>query len=214
MTGEGRVPEELRGYEYLTSLEKYLAAGVRLGTRMSNKYLERRGFIYSVRPDGLRVFDLKHIDDRIRVAARMISRYDPGKVVAHTTRPYGYRPIEMFCKYVGCIAVPGRFVPGTFTNPYLDHYIEADLLIVADPRVDGQAVREAAITGMPVIALVDTDTPHEYVDLIIPCNNKGRKSLALVFWLLALQTLRERGTIGPQEELPVPYEEFEARTVL
>jgi len=67
--------------EFLVPIERYMAAGVRLGTRMSNKYLEKRGFIFSVRHDGLRIFDLRKIDERIRIAAKMIARYDPPKVV-------------------------------------------------------------------------------------------------------------------------------------
>jgi len=207
------VAEEVKGVELLVALEKYLSAGVRLGTKMSNAYLEGRGFIYAVRPDGLRILDLTKIDERIRVAARMISRYDPDKVVAHTTKPYGFKPVELFCKFVGCRAITGRFIPGTFTNPYLNSYIEAELLIVVDPRTDRQAIVEASEVGIPVIGLVDTDSPHEFIDLIIPCNNKGRKSLALIFWLLARQVLRERGQLKPGEELPVPPEEFEAKLV-
>ncbi len=120
----------------------------------------------------------------------------------------------MFCKFVRCRAITGRFIPGTFTNPNLNHYIEADLLISTDPKADAQAIEEAATMGIPVIALVDTDTPISYVDLIIPCNNKGRRSLALVYWLLARQVLRIRGELKENEDLPVPPEEFEVKVSL
>lgn len=206
-SGIAPVPEG----EFLVPIEKYMAAGVRLGTRMSNKYLEKRGFIFGVRHDGLRIFDLRKIDERIRIAARMIARYEPSKVVVVSSKPYGWRPVQMFCKLTGCIPITGRFIPGTFTNPRASYYIEAELVMVTDPKVDVQPITEAAALGIPVIALIDTDSPIHYVDLIIPCNNKGRRSLALIYWLLAKQVLIERGTLKPGEELPVPPEEFEAK---
>jgi len=205
--GVAPVPEG----EFLVPIEKYMFAGVRLGTRVSNAYLEKRGFIFSVRHDGLRIFDIRKIDERIRVAAKMIARYDPSKVVVVSAKPYGWRPVEMFCKFTGCRAITGRFIPGTFTNPRASYYIEAELLVATDPKVDTQAITEAAQLGIPIIALVDTDTPHHYVDLIIPCNNKGRRSLALIYWLLAKLVLIERGVLKPGEDLPVPPEEFETK---
>lgn len=189
-------------------VERYMAAAVRLGAKVSNDYLQKRGFIFAVRPDGLRIFNLKRIDERIRIAARMIARYPPNRVLAHSTKPYASRPIQMFCKFVGCIAVTGRLIPGTLTNPNLPTHMDVDLLIVADPKTDAQAVNEAAIMGIPVIALVDTDSDISYIDLAIPCNNKGRNSLAMVFWLLARQVLRERGELKPDQDLPVSWEEF------
>jgi small subunit ribosomal protein S2 len=205
--------ESGESYEYLVPLERYLSSGIRLGTKMSNKYLEKRGFIYAVRPDGLRIFDIRKIDERLRIAAKFIARYSPDRILVHTTRPYGFKPIEMFCKYVGCKYIAGRFTPGILTNPYLPEYMEIDLLVVVDPKLDSQAVREAAIMGIPVVALVDTDTPHDFIDLMIPCNNKGRRSLARIFWILARQVLRERGELKPDQDLPVPPEEFETKLV-
>ncbi len=118
----------------------------------------------------------------------------------------------MFCKFVRCRAITGRFIPGTFTNPNLNHYIEADLLISTDPKADVQAIEEAATMGIPVIALMDTDTPISYVDLIIPCNNKGRRSLALIYWLLARQVLRVRGgELKENEDLPCHLRSLRSR---
>jgi len=46
---------------------------------------------------------------------------------------------------------------------------------------------------------------------MIPCNNKGRGSLALIFWLLTRQVLRERGEIPPTGDLPVSPDDFKAK---
>ena len=203
--------EKPEGQDLLVPLETYLAAGVRIGTHIKTKVMER--FIYGVRPDGLYVINVRLLDERIRIAAKMIARYDPNTIVAVSARQYGYQPVKAFCSFTGAIPIVGRFVPGTFTNPSLPNYLEPSLLLVSDPRADSQAIDEAAEVGIPVIALCDTDNFCEYVDLIIPVNNKGRRSLALVYWLLARQVLRERGELGPDEDLPVPVEHFETKIV-
>ncbi|MCD6096662.1 MAG: 30S ribosomal protein S2 [Thermoprotei archaeon] len=203
--------EKPEGQDLLVPLETYLAAGVRIGTHIKTKVMER--FIYGVRPDGLYVINVRLLDERIRIAAKMIARYDPNTIVAVSARQYGYQPVKAFCSFTGAIPIVGRFVPGTFTNPSLPNYLEPSLLLASDPRADSQAIDEAAEVGIPVIALCDTDNFCEYVDLIIPVNNKGRRSLALVYWLLARQVLRERGELGPDEDLPVPVEHFETKIV-
>ncbi len=195
--------------ELLIPLEMYLTAGVRIGTKMKSKFMEP--YIYAARPDGLYLLDVKKTDERIRIAARFIARYEPNRVVAVSGRQYGFRPVRKFCGLVGCKPILGRVLPGTFTNPALAHYTEADLLIVTDPRVDEQAIIEAGKMGIPVVALCDSDSPITNVDLIIPTNNRGRKALALVYWLLAREVLRARGDLPPNGELPIPLSDFEAK---
>ncbi|RLG73617.1 MAG: 30S ribosomal protein S2 [Thermoprotei archaeon] len=197
--------------EFLVPLEVYLAAGVHIGTHIGTKHMMK--FVYKIRPDGLHILDVRQTDERLRIAAKFIARYDPSKIVAVSVRQYGHKPVQKFCSFVRCKAITGRILPGTFTNPQLEHYIEPELLIVTDPRSDSQALREAAKVGIPVVAFCDSDNKTDYVELIIPANNKGRKALALLYWLLARQVLRERGDIPPDGELPVPVEEFETKIV-
>ena len=197
--------------EFLVPLEVYLAAGVHIGTHIGTKHMMK--FVYKIRPDGLHILDVRQTDERLRIAAKFIARYDSSKIVAVSVRQYGHKPVQKFCSFVRCKAITGRILPGTFTNPQLEHYIEPELLIVTDPRSDSQALREAAKVGIPVVAFCDSDNKTDYVELIIPANNKGRKALALLYWLLARQVLRERGDIPPDGELPVPVEEFETKIV-
>jgi len=198
-----------RDIELLIPLEQYLAAGMHIGTHMCTKFMEK--FVYRVRNDGLYILDIRKIDERIRVAAKFLARYDPSKIAVVSVRQYGQKPAQKFCKYIGCRAFTGRFLPGTFTNPSLKQYFEPEIVLITDPRADSQALKEAAEIGIPVIALTDTDNRTEYIDLIVPANNKGRKSLALIYWLLARQVLRERGLLSPDGDLPEPPSEFETK---
>lgn len=202
------VQEEI---QLLVSIETYLMAGVHIGTHIGTKDVSK--FVYRVRSDGLYVLDVRKTDERLRVAAKFIARYEPEKVLAVSVRQYGQRPVEKFASLTRAKAVTGRITPGLLTNPRLEVYIEPEVLIVTDPRADSQAVSEAAVVGIPVVAFCDTDSRTENIDLVIPANNKGRKSLALLYWLLTREVLRERGELGRDQELPVPVEEFEAKVL-
>ena len=191
-------------YEYLIPPDEYLAAGVHIGTQIRTGDMKR--FIYKVRPDGLYALDIKKLDERIRIAGKFLARFDPAKILAVSARQYGQKPVMMFAKAVGCDYVIGRFIPGTLTNPMLKEYREPDVVIVTDPAIDRQAVEEATRVGIPVVALCDTNNSTANVDLVIPTNNKGRKALALVYWLLAKEVLKNRGV----EEFPYSSSDFEA----
>ncbi len=198
--GENMMREE---YEYLVTPDEYLAAGVHIGTQVKTGDMKR--FIFKVRQDGLYILDIRQLDERIRIAAKFLSRFEPAKILLVAARQYAFKPIQMFSKVVGSDYVIGRFIPGTLTNPMLKEYREPDVVFVNDPTIDRQAVTEATIVGIPVVALCDTNNSAADIDLIIPTNNKGRKALALVYWLLAREILKIRG-----EEMPYSPEDFEA----
>ncbi|RLG81640.1 MAG: 30S ribosomal protein S2 [Thermoprotei archaeon] len=195
--------------ELLVPINVYLEAGVHIGTHICTKHMKR--FVYKQRPEGPYVLDVRRIDERIRIAAKFIARYAPESVLAVSARQYGFTPVMKFAEFTGGKYVIGRFVPGTLTNPWLETYVEPDVLIVTDPRVDQQAIVEASKIGIPVVAIASTDAKLSYIDLVIPGNNKGRKSLAVIYWLLTRQVLRERGSISPDGELPVTSEAFETK---
>jgi small subunit ribosomal protein S2 len=117
----------------------------------------------------------------------------------------------MFCKLTGATPLIGRFIPGQLSNPQYSSRIDPEVILVCDPRADAQAVKEASKVGIPIVALCSTDNEFAGVDLVIPTNNKGRRALAVVFWLLARQVLRERGELGPDKDPPVTIEDFEAK---
>jgi len=180
------------GSTSLVSIDEYLAAGVHIGTQQKTQDMMR--FVYRVRTDGLYVLDIQSTDERIRVASRLLSHYDPSRILVVSSRQYGQHPAKMFSKALGTRAMLGRFIPGSLTNPQIHGFFEPDIVIVTDPAGDAQVLKEASSIGVPIIALCDTNNLISNVDLVIPTNNKGRKALSLVYWLIAREVSRLNGT--------------------
>ena len=195
--------------ELLLPQDTLLSAGIHIGTRMKTKDIEQ--FIYRVRPDGLFVLDVKKTDERLRIAAKFLARFEPSKIAAAAARLYAQEPVRKFCEVTGAIPIAGRFIPGLLSNPLYPNRIEPDVLIVSDPRADSQAVKEASSVGTPIVALCSTDNEFSGVDLVIPTNNKGRRALAVIYWLLARQILREKSELPLDKDLPLTIEDFEAK---
>jgi small subunit ribosomal protein S2 len=195
--------------ELLIPLDKYLAAGLHIGTQQKTKDMER--YIYRVRADGLYVLDVRKTNDRIQSTANFLAKYDPDDILVVSTRQYGQAPVKKFGEIIGAKTIPGRFIPGTLTNPEYAKFIEPKVLVVTDPRSDSQAIIEAKQMGIPVVALCDTENLLGNVDIVLPVNNKGRKAIALVYWLLARQILRARGIIAEDADLDVEPTDFELK---
>jgi len=195
--------------ELLLPQDTLLSAGIHIGTRMKTQDMNQ--FIYRVRPDGLYVLDIKKTDERIRVVAKFLARFDSSKVVAVAARLYGRDPVEKFCDITGATPVLGRFIPGMLSNPIYPKRIEPGVIIVSDPKADVQAVKEASIMGIPVIALCSTDNEFRDVDVVIPTNNKGRRALAIIYWLLTRQIMRERGEIPADGDISLSIDDFEVK---
>ena len=210
-----REPEEVKREPeeegLLLPRETLLSAGIHIGTRMKTKDMIQ--FIYRVRPDSLFVLDIKKTDERVRVASKFLARFEPSKIVVVASRTYSRLPTEKFAELTGAQAMTGRFIPGSFSNPLYADKLEPQVVLVSDPRADYQAVKEASALGLPVVALCSTDNEFEGVDLIIPTNNKGKRALAMIYWLLARQVLRERGDIPPDGDLSSSVDDFEAKLV-
>jgi small subunit ribosomal protein S2 len=197
------------GEELLLPRDTLLSAGVHIGTRMKTRDMEP--FIYRVRPDGLFVLDVKKTDDRIRVAGKFLARYEPAKVAVAATRLYAHEPVKKFCELTGAMPLIGRFIPGMLSNPLYPNRVDPEIIVVSDPRADAQAVKEASDVGIPIVALCSTDNEFAGVDLVIPTNNKGRRALAVIFWLMARQVQRERGELAQDKNPTVTVDDFEAK---
>jgi small subunit ribosomal protein S2 len=182
---------EIELKEPLVPVEEYLAAGIHIGTQQKSKDMKR--FIYRVRGDGLYILDIRETDERIKTAARFLSQYEAPKILVVTSRQYGQYPAKKFAETIGGTAATGRFIPGMLTNQNLNGYMEPEVVVVTDPIGDSQAIKEAVQCGIPILALCDTNNMTSYIDLVIPTNNKGRKALSMVYYLLTREMLRIRG---------------------
>jgi small subunit ribosomal protein S2 len=200
---------EIGEEELLLPRDVVLSAGIHIGTRMKTKDMDQ--FIYRVRPDGLFVLDVKRTDERIRVAAKFLSRFEPAKIAVVAGRLYARYPAQKFSEVARATSVVGRFIPGLLSNPLYPRHLEPGVIIVSDPKADAQAVKEAGVMGIPVIALCSTDNDFAGVDLVIPTNNKGRRALAVIYWMLARQILREKGELSPDKDMPQSIDDFEAK---
>ncbi len=182
---------EIELKEPLIPVEEYLAAGVHIGTQQKSS--DMKEFIYRVRGDGLYILDIRATDERIKTAAKFINQFPAPKVLVVTSRQYGQYPAKRFANSIGGTAKVGRFIPGLLTNQHLEYFMEPGVVVVTDPMGDAQVIKEAVHAGIPVVALADTNNSTSFVDIVIPTNNKGRKALSMIYFLLAKEVLRLRG---------------------
>ena len=184
--------------------EKYLAAGIHIGMKQRTK--DMMEFIYKVRTDGLSVLNLKKIDDRINIAAKFLAKNQ--KILIVGRKGASHKAVKKFAEVIGAESVIGRFLPGTLTNPNFRKFFEADVVILSDPLIDYQALKEAVSARIPVVAIADTFNETRDIDFIIPANNKSNKSFAVLFWVLAREILKEKGQIKSDEEFQYKLEDF------
>jgi small subunit ribosomal protein S2 len=187
-------------------LQENLKSGIHIGTKFRTKYMEQ--FIYKTRPDGLSVLNLQKIDERIRIAASFMTQYNPEDVLVVCRRENGWKAAELFGKLTGVKVFAGRYPPGILTNPNHEDYMEVKLMFVVDSWPDRNAVLDANKVGIPVIALCDTNNQSNYIDLVVPCNNKGKKSLGLLFYILTKEYLKLKGKLKDGEDIPHKIEDF------
>lgn len=191
---------------YLINTETYLKTGIHIGTTYKTKAM--KPYIHKIRPEGLAVLNLTKIDERIKVGAKLLSQFDPKDIIAVCRRESGWKGLNLFAKATGINIIAGRYPPGLLTNTDLKNYKEAKLIFASDAWLDKNIIHDAHKNGILIMGLVDSNNTHNKMDYVIPCNNKGRKSLGLVYFLLARQYMLERKMISKEEEFPYTLEDF------
>ena len=199
---------EVEAKELLIDEDTFLTCGVHIGTKQKSKDMEP--YVYKVRDDGLRILNVNMTSEKVVEAAQFLKDYDPKNVLVVSARQYGWKPATKFAESCGFECIAGRFTPGRLTNPEMRFFIEPKVIVLTDPAADAQAFREATNISIPVIAMCDSNNLTTNVDVIIPGNNKGRRSLALIYWLLSREILRIRGELGADEDLEETIDDFEA----
>jgi small subunit ribosomal protein S2 len=193
----------------------YLSCGIHIGTKLLTG--DARRFVYRQTNYGLYVIDLTKTDERLKIAAKFLSKYiEEGseRVIVTSVRRYGKEPVKKFCKVLGCKAITTRFIPGSLTNPIIDDYIkDASVVLIVDPHADKVVLKEAKLARVPIVALFDTDDTLKGIDLAIPANNRGKKALGVAFWLLARQIMLELGKINSEDEFTPTLDEFTSKIV-
>lgn len=191
------------------SYEQFLSAGMHIGMKQQTKDMKK--YIYKIRDDGLAVLDLQTIENQVKTAGKFLARFQ--RIMIVSRKAVAWKPVIKFAEVVNGKYITGRFLPGTITNPSFPGYYEPEVIIITDPLIDTQAIEEAVKMRVPIVALCDTSNETSSIDFVMPVNNKGRKSLATVYWLLAREILKNRGAIKTDEEFKVKPEEFESEEI-
>jgi small subunit ribosomal protein S2 len=192
--------------QFLVPQDQYLKAGIHIGTKFKTKYMSK--FIYKTRPDGLSVLNLQKIDERIQNTINLLAQFEPEDILIVSRRENAWKSVKAFGKVTGCQFFAGRYPPGVLTNPELENFIEPKIVLVTDPWPDRNVIEDSIKVGIPVIALCDTNNQSNNLDLVVPCNNKGKKSLGLLFWILAREYLTKKGLIKKPEDMKETIEDF------
>ena len=197
--------------EVIDIKKKVISTGIRVGTQVKTKFMKQ--FIEKASPEGLYMLNIDMTLEKIKTCAKFINRVGAENIIACSGRQYAGIPIEKFCEMTGAKQLLGRFMPGTLTNPSLPYYVEQKLILISDPEVDVQALIEATNAGIPIIGIANTDNVTSKLDVIIPANNRGRKSLATIYWLLVRQILIEKGELKENESMKYEIDDFEAKMI-
>ena len=192
--------------KFLVPLDEYLKAGLHIGTKFRTKDISP--FIYRIRSDGLSVLNIQEIDKRIGLFSRFLSQYKPEDVLIVCRRENGWQAVNLMSKITGIKILVGKYPAGILTNVKLDTFMETKLVFVVDPWPDKNAVLDAFKNGVPAIALCDTNNDAKFIDLVLPCNNKGKKSLGLIFWILTKNYMLNKGLIKSEKEFKYKIEDF------
>lgn len=176
--------------ETLLPLEEYVKAGIHLGTKVITPHM--RQYVYRRRADGLAVLNTDLIDKKIKEATEFLSHFKPEDVILVCKREAGWNAAQLFSELTGIKTFTKKYPAGIITNTELPEFFEIELAIICDPWLDKNALNDVKKVNKNVLALCDTNNFVTGADVIIPCNNKGGKSIGLVLYVLAREYIKMR----------------------
>lgn len=181
----------------MVDLDEYLTCGVHIGTKFKNVFSKK--FIQTAKSDGIRLLDIRKIDDRLKILIDLISKYNPEDVAIMGRRANAKKALNLFSKLTGIDVFTKRYLPGKLTNTELDGFKEYKLVIVCDPFTDKNLLAEAFSQGIMTVGFVDTNNTFKCLDYVVPLNNKGKKALGLAFYLIAKKYLASKKILAEKD---------------
>jgi len=175
----------------LTPLEDYLKCGTYLGTKVITP--DMRQFVYKRRNDGLAVLNTALIDEKLKEAIDFISQYKPEDIIVVCKREAGWKAVRLFSEITGIKSFTKKYPAGIITNTTLPTFFETELVLICDPWIDKNALKDAKRLHLPVVGLCDANNLTAGIDKIVPCNNKSNKSLALLFSIITREYCKKQG---------------------
>ncbi len=176
-------------------LEAYKKYGVRIGTKQINNQMNK--FIFRRIPGKFTIFNVKAIDERIRLVAKFLSGYKRKDILLVCTLDSAYYAVYNFAKLMKVSVNFGRYLAGSLTNLNYKDFFESKVLFVTDPSTNRRAINDAKKVRIPVVGICNTDNKLSYIDIVIPGNNKNGNSIGFILYLIAY----EMGTKKEKEAL-------------
>jgi len=172
-------------------LEDYIKSGIYIGTKVITPHL--RPFVYRRRNDGIAILDINIIDEKLKGLVKNIIKYAPEDFVVACKREAGWKAVQKFSELTGVRVFTKKYPAGILTNSQLPTFFETEMILICDPWIDKNAMRDANKIKKKVFALCDTNNYAFGIDFFVPCNNKSAKSLGVVFYILTKEYLKARG---------------------
>jgi len=183
--------DEKKDETILTPLEDYIKTASYLGTKVITPSM--RKYVYRRRLDGLAILNTLLVDKKLKEGIDFVKHFKPEDWVLICKREAGWRAVKMFSELTGVRVFTKKYPAGILTNTELPNFFETKMILICDPWMDKNALKDAKRVRVPVAGICDTNNHTTDIDVVMIANNKSNKSLGLIFWLLAREYMKEHG---------------------
>ncbi|MBU1136692.1 MAG: 30S ribosomal protein S2 [Nanoarchaeota archaeon] len=193
---EGRVEtEEIKekleaSRKTLVPIEDYIKVGAHIGTKVITPHM--RKYVYRRRNDGIAILDINFTDEKLKELIKLVEKFEPENFILVCKREAGWKAVEKFSELTGVRVFTKKYPAGILTNITLPNFFETDMILVCDPWIDRNAMRDGKKIKKKIFALCDTNNYAFDADFFVPCNNKSSKSLGLILYIIAREYLKSK----------------------